>query len=133
MTYFCVGLLWGPCYAACAWKPTPGCLNTSNTFRTCRWNNVAGAESVTQKYFAHPSLVIYFFPTPPLKQKLGLQIRERLLRATQLNQSTAGARLRQNQFPQPTQHVLTFLHPILICRVVYWALVEMILPFFFFL
>jgi hypothetical protein len=25
-----------------------------------------------QKYFSHPSLVIYFFATPPIKLKLGL-------------------------------------------------------------
>jgi hypothetical protein len=25
------------------------------------------------EYFSHPSLVIYFFPTPPIKLKLGLQ------------------------------------------------------------
>jgi hypothetical protein len=40
-----------------------------------------------QKYFSHPSLVIYFFPTPPVKLKLGLQIGERLLLASQLDQS----------------------------------------------
>jgi len=27
-----------------------------------------------QNYFSHPSLVIYFFATPPLKLKLGQQI-----------------------------------------------------------
>jgi hypothetical protein len=26
-----------------------------------------------QKYFSHPSLVIYFFATPPMKLKLGQQ------------------------------------------------------------
>jgi hypothetical protein len=31
-----------------------------------------------QKYFSHPSLVIYFFPTPPIKLKLGLQMVGRL-------------------------------------------------------
>jgi hypothetical protein len=35
--------------------------------------------------------------------------------------------LGQNHFAEPTQHVLTFLHPILICRVTYWALVELLL------
>jgi hypothetical protein len=35
----------------------------------------SGAEYVTlQKYFLHPSLVIYFFATPPIKLKLRLQI-----------------------------------------------------------
>jgi hypothetical protein len=27
-----------------------------------------------QKYFSHQSLVIYFFPTSPIKSKLGLQM-----------------------------------------------------------
>jgi hypothetical protein len=40
------------------------------------------------KYFLHPSLVIYFSPTPPVKLKLGLQMRgKRLLIATHLAQS----------------------------------------------
>ncbi len=48
----------------------------------------SGAQYVTlQKYFAHPSLVIYFFPTPPIRLKLGLQISGRLLIATDLDQS----------------------------------------------
>ncbi len=34
----------------------------------------SGAQSVTlQQYFSHPSLVIYFFPTTPIKLKLELQ------------------------------------------------------------
>ncbi len=46
------------------------------------------AQYVTlQKYFSHPSLVIYFFPIPPIKLKLGLQIGGKLLVATQLDQS----------------------------------------------
>jgi hypothetical protein len=40
-----------------------------------------------QKYFSHPSVVIYCFPTPHIKLKLQLQIGERLLIATHLNQS----------------------------------------------
>jgi hypothetical protein len=42
------------------------------------------AQYVTlQKYFSHPSLVIYFFfPTSPIKLELGLQIVGRLLIAT---------------------------------------------------
>jgi len=40
-----------------------------------------------QKYFSHPSLVIYSFPTTPIKLKLGLQISGRLQIATHLNQS----------------------------------------------
>ncbi len=40
-----------------------------------------------QKNFSHPSLVIYFFPTLPIKLKLGLQIGGRLLIANHLDQS----------------------------------------------
>jgi len=40
-----------------------------------------------KKYFSHPSLVIYFFPTPTLKLKLGLRRGGKLLIATHLNQS----------------------------------------------
>jgi hypothetical protein len=47
-----------------------------------------GAQYVTlQKYFSHPSLVIYFFATPPLQLKLKLQIGRRLLIANQLDES----------------------------------------------
>ncbi len=46
------------------------------------------AKYVTlQQYFSHPSLVIYFFPTPPIKLKLGLQIGVKLLITTHLDQS----------------------------------------------
>jgi hypothetical protein len=31
------------------------------------------------KKFSHPSLIIYFIPTPPIKLKLGLQIGGRLI------------------------------------------------------
>jgi len=40
-----------------------------------------------QKYFSHLSLVTFFFPTPPIKLKLGLQIGGRLLIATHLDKS----------------------------------------------
>ncbi len=41
-----------------------------------------------QKYFSHPSFsYLLFFPTPPIKRKPGLQIDERLLIATHLDQS----------------------------------------------
>ncbi len=47
-----------------------------------------GAQYETlQKYFSHPSLVIYFFPTSTIKLKLKLQIDERLLILTRLDQS----------------------------------------------
>ncbi len=41
----------------------------------------------SQKCVSHPSLVLYVFPTPPIKLELGLQIGWRLLIATHLNQS----------------------------------------------
>jgi hypothetical protein len=57
-----------------------------------------------QKYFSHPCLVIYFFPTPPIKLKLGLQIGGRLLIATHQDQSNYLADVRLcNAFYQP-QH-----------------------------
>jgi hypothetical protein len=33
----------------------------------------------------------------------------------------------QNHFPEPNQHILTFLHSILLCRVTHWAALEMLL------
>jgi len=39
-----------------------------------------------QIYFSHPSLVNYFFATPPIKLKLELQIGGGLLRANHLDQ-----------------------------------------------
>jgi hypothetical protein len=48
----------------------------------------SSAQYVTlQNYFWHPRLVIYFFPTPPIKLKLGLQIGGRPLIAAHLDQS----------------------------------------------
>jgi len=50
----------------------------------------SGAQYVTlQKYFSHPSLVIYFLATPPLRLKLRLQTGERL--PNQLDQSETGS------------------------------------------
>jgi len=40
-----------------------------------------------QKYFSHPSLVVYFFPTPTIKLKLGLQMGGRLQIATHLDRA----------------------------------------------
>jgi hypothetical protein len=40
-----------------------------------------------QKYFSHPSLVIYFFATPPIKVKLGQQIGRGVWIANHLHQS----------------------------------------------
>jgi hypothetical protein len=45
-----------------------------------------GAWDLTlQKYFSHPSLVIYLFPNLPIKLKLGLEIGGRQLIATHLD------------------------------------------------
>jgi hypothetical protein len=41
----------------------------------------------TPKIFSHQKLVIYFFPTTPIKLKLGLQIGGKLLIATHLDQT----------------------------------------------
>jgi hypothetical protein len=40
-----------------------------------------------KQYFLHPRLVIYFFPTPPIKLTLRLQTGARLIIATHLDQS----------------------------------------------
>jgi hypothetical protein len=49
----------------------------------------SGAQSVTlQQYFSHPGLVIYFFPTPPIKLKLELQLSGRL--STKSKSETGG-------------------------------------------
>jgi len=40
-------------------------------FQQILWRLISNAEYVTlQKYFSHPSLIIYFFPTPTIKLKL---------------------------------------------------------------
>jgi hypothetical protein len=50
--------------------------------------NSTGAQYMTlTKYFSHPSLVIYFFPTPPIKPNLGQQIGRGLLIVNHLDQS----------------------------------------------
>jgi hypothetical protein len=56
----------------------------SNTWRShLQWYSVCDL----QKYFSHPSSVIYFLPTPPTKLKLGLQIGVRVLIVFHLDQS----------------------------------------------
>ncbi len=40
-----------------------------------------------QKYLSHPSLVMYYFATPPIKLKLGQQVNEGLQIANHLDQS----------------------------------------------
>ncbi len=55
---------------------------------TCSKSIFCNDQYVTiQKYFLHLSLVIWFFPTPPIKLKLVLQIGGRLLIANHLDKS----------------------------------------------
>ncbi len=55
---------------------------------TCSKSIFSNDQYVTiQKYFLHLSLVIWFFPTPPIKLKLVLQIGGRLLIANHLDKS----------------------------------------------
>jgi hypothetical protein len=55
----------------------------------CYKNNSNNAKYVTlQKYFSHPSLIVYLLLIPPIKLKLGLQINGKLLTTTRLNQLT---------------------------------------------
>ncbi len=56
-----------------------GPLKNLDHFQRCSVCNPA-------KYFSHPSVVIYFFPTPPIKLKLGLQMGASLLIANHLDQ-----------------------------------------------
>jgi len=55
----------------------------------------SGAQYVTlQKYFSHPSFVMFFFGTPPIKLKLERQIRGGLLIANHMDQSVRWANQR---------------------------------------
>ncbi len=46
-----------------------------NSIDGSTWSISSGAQYVAlDKYFSHPSLVIYFFATPPIILKLGQQI-----------------------------------------------------------
>jgi hypothetical protein len=91
------------------------------------------------------------FPTPPIKLKLGLQIGGRLLIINQVNDHydwpiriwsifyytllwqvlgcampfTSLSKVCKNT--GPNRHVLTFLRPIWLCEVTYWAPVELLL------
>jgi len=63
-----------------------------NQQKTCKCSRLRASPVVLsmwplQTYFSHPSLVIYFFPTPSIKLKLGLHIGGRLLIANHLDQS----------------------------------------------
>jgi hypothetical protein len=53
----------------------------------CSYSTGAPQYITLPKYFSHPSLVIYFFGTPPIKPKLGQQIVGGLLIANHLDQS----------------------------------------------
>jgi hypothetical protein len=113
-------------------------------------------HATLQKYFSHPSLVIYFFSNPTHKTKIGTATRwettnskphgpiimigqSETMSSSQIISITVFAGrctallchllasanctkfVGQNDFAEPNQHVLTFLHPILVCRVTYWA------------
>jgi hypothetical protein len=51
------------------------------------WSISSSAQYALQKYFSHPSLIIYFSPNLSIKLKLKLQIGGRLLMTTHLAQS----------------------------------------------
>jgi hypothetical protein len=104
------------------------------------------AQYVTiQKYFSHPSLVFYFFPTPPIKPKLGLYVGSESTNSKPIRNTEQQSdhiyytllwlvlgctvpftslqklckTLGQYHFLEPNRHILAFLHPIFICRVTY--------------
>jgi hypothetical protein len=96
-----------------------------------------------QKHFSHPSLVIYFFATSPIKLKLGQQIRggllimnptwtnhhDRPIRSSRIIFITLVAAplpamanfeillSQKGFFSESNWDVLIFLHPILLCRI----------------
>jgi hypothetical protein len=110
-----------------------------------------GAQYVTlHNSFSHPSLVIYFFAIPRTKLELRLQIGERLLIAKHLDQSlwficqvhncaapfTSLSKLTvqkcyvgQTHFAEPNEHVLTLLHPVLMCKITCWTPLGMLLGY----
>jgi hypothetical protein len=59
----------------------------NNVFTNVSITSSAQNETL-QKYFSHPSLVIFFLATPPIKLKVRLQIGGRLLIANHLFQSS---------------------------------------------
>jgi hypothetical protein len=91
------------------------------------------------KIFLTSKFSYLLFSNPTHKLDLGLQIGGRLLIATHQDQSNYPANQQQllgvavpftsliklckvlarNHLAEPNQHVLTFLHPILICRLTY--------------
>ncbi len=103
--------------------------NPSRELPFAKSSSTHGQCVALQQYFSHPRLVIYFFPTSPIKTKTGTAKGRRLLIATRLDQSnhlanqqqgpslcllppsaSCAKTLAQNHFTQPNQHVLTFLH-----------------------
>ncbi len=116
--------------------------------KSIRVSPVDAQYATIQKYFSHPSLVIYFFPTPPIKRKLGLYIGSETTNSKPIRNREQQSdhiyytllwlvldltvpfsshnklckTLGQYHFVEPNRHVLAFLHPILICRITYWAL-----------
>jgi hypothetical protein len=121
----------------------------------------SNAQYVTlQKKNSHPSLVIYFFASPPIKLKLGQQIGEGLLIANHLDQSLWWANQKHwaavrsylihsflevhnlgapftshcklchyaepKSFSSAKLAYFDFFHLIFICRVRYWAPLEVL-------
>jgi hypothetical protein len=71
-------------------KQEPASMNASTinkTIASVKHKNISSSPWYVplQEYLSHPSLVIYFFTTPPIKLKLGLQIGGRLLIANHLD------------------------------------------------
>jgi hypothetical protein len=124
---------------------TRSLLATSSIWRVkmnlyhCFFSRASSAvlsKMILQKYFSHPSLVIYFFPTQPRKPNLGLQIGGRLLIAAHLDQSNNLAdqqqvldfampftslsimskKQGQNHFPEPKPECYDFSSLNLLCK-----------------
>jgi hypothetical protein len=100
-----------------------------------------------QKYFSHPSLAIYIFATPPVRLELGttnskppgpiiminqskirISMRSYLLHSSLEVHSVAAVLISlsklskyggEKPFQEPNRHILTFLHPIVMCSVTY--------------
>jgi hypothetical protein len=63
------------------------CQCKSKIFMGVRASPAVISMRTLQKYFSHPSLVVYFFATPPIKLKVGQQICEGVLIVNHLDQS----------------------------------------------
>jgi hypothetical protein len=66
-------------HSLCCWKLLSKSIPSVLSMYLSMWT--------VQKYFSHPSLIIYFFCHPTHGSKVGLQIGERLITAIYLDQS----------------------------------------------